>query len=151
MSLRAVAYVSEAVEGIGGADMDRILADASAHNRMAGVTSVLMFDGVRFLQYLEGPEDGVRSVYPRVLNARSHHHLRELAQGEVPTRQFPRWTMASARIEPAVLADIVETPWDGFAAAAPVNGERRVGFARLLELWTGVSGELEPAALSLGS
>ena len=151
MSLRAVAYVSEAVEGIGGADIDRILADAAAHNRMAGVTSVLMFDGVRFLQYLEGPDDGMSSVYPRVLNARSHHHLRQLAKGEVPTRQFPRWTMASARIDADVLADIADPPWDGFTAAAPVTGERRIGFARLLELWTGVSGELEPAALSLGS
>ncbi len=151
MSLRAVAYVSEAVEGLGGADIDRILADAAAHNRMAGVTSVLMFDGVRFLQYLEGPDDGMRSVYPRVLNARSHHHLRQLAKGEVPTRQFPRWTMASARIDADVLADIADPPWDGFTAAAPVTGERRIGFARLLELWTGVSGELEPAALSLGS
>lgn len=151
MSLRAVAYVSEAVEGIGGADIDRILADAAAHNRMAGVTSVLMFDGVRFLQYLEGPDDGMRSVYPRVLNARSHHHLRQLAKGEVPTRQFPRWTMASARIDADVLADIADPPWDGFTAAAPVTGERRIGFARLLQLWTGVSGELEPAALSLGS
>ena len=151
MSLRAVAYVSQAVEGIGGADIDRILADAAAHNRMAGVTSVLMFDGVRFLQYLEGPDDGMRSVYPRVLNARSHHHLRELAQGEVPTRQFPRWTMASTRIDAEVLADIADPPWNGFTAAAPFTGERRIGFARLLELWTGVSGELEPAALSLGS
>ncbi len=151
MSLRAVAYVSEAVEGIDSEAIDRILKDGHGHNHMAGVTSVLMFDGVRFLHYLEGPDDGIRSAYPRVLNARSHTHLRELAKGEVPTRRFPRWNLASMRIEPEVLADIADTPWDGFAAAAPVSGERRLGFARLLELWTGVSGEQEPAALSLGS
>lgn len=151
MTLRAIAYVSEAVEGIDGATLDRILREASSHNMMAGVTAVLVFDGTRFMQYFEGPEDGVRSVYPRILNARSHHHLRELARGEVATRHFPRWTMASARIEPAVMADIADTDWLDFSAAPPVQDQRRLGFARLLELWTGVSGELEPAALSLGS
>lgn len=148
MSLSAVAYVSEAAEGI---DIDHILRDAYAHNRMAGVTSVLMFDGVRFLQYLEGPDDGLRSAYSRVLNARSHHHLRVLAEGQVPIRQFPRWAATSASIDAEALAAIADIPWDGFIAAVPDEGQRRVGFARLLELWTGASGEREPAALSLGS
>jgi hypothetical protein len=151
MTLHAFAYVSDAVEGIGAADIDRILAEASSFNRVAGVTGVLMFDGLRFLQYLEGPDDGVNSAAQRVLNARSHRRIVELARGEVATRHFPRWTMASARIEPDVMREIVDAEWNGFRAAAPVDGQRRVGFARLLELWTGVSGELEPAAVTLGS
>jgi hypothetical protein len=151
MSLRAIAYVSDAVEGLDGAGIDHILAEASSFNRVAGVTAVLMFDGHRFVQYFEGPDDGVESVYQRVLNARSHVRLRELAHGDVATRHFPRWTMASARIDAEVLNGIVDTDWRGFSAAAPVDGQRRVGFARMLELWTGVSGELEPAAVTLGS
>lgn len=151
MSLRAVAYVSEAVEGIDAAVIDRILRAASAHNMVTGVTAVLLFDGQRFMQYFEGPDDGVRSVYPRILNARSHHHLRELARGEVATRHFPRFTLASARIDAEVMDQIVDPEWLDFAALAPREGQRRVGFARLLEVWTGVSGELEPAAISLGS
>lgn len=151
MALRAFAYVSEAVEGIDGTGIDRILAEASSFNRVAGVTGVLMFDGRRFLQYIEGPDDGVAPVEQRVINARSHRQVRELARGEVATRHFPRWTMASARIEPEVMNAVVDADWDGFSAAAPVDGQRRVGFARLLELWTGVSGELEPAAVTLGS
>ncbi|MBT2766571.1 BLUF domain-containing protein [Stenotrophomonas sp. ISL-67] len=151
MALRAFAYVSEAVEGIEGADIDRILVEASSFNRVAGVTGVLMFDGRRFLQYIEGPDDGVAPVEQRVINARSHQHMRELARGEVATRHFPRWTMASARIEAEVMDAIVDVDWAGFSAAAPVDGQRRIGFARLLEVWTGVSGELEPAAVTLGS
>ncbi|WP_145478031.1 BLUF domain-containing protein [Stenotrophomonas rhizophila] len=151
MALHAFAYVSEAVEGIDGSDIDRVLAAASSFNKVTGVTGVLMFDGQRFLQYLEGPDDGVASVEQRVLNARSHVRIRELARGEVATRHFPRWTMASSRIERGVMSAIVDADWPGFTAAAPVDGQRRVGFARLLELWTGVSGELEPAAVTLGS
>ncbi|MFG6111359.1 BLUF domain-containing protein [Stenotrophomonas rhizophila] len=151
MPLRAIAYTSVAFEGIQASDIDRILSAASSFNKMAGVTGVLMFDGTRFLQYFEGPEDGVDSVYQRVANARSHLCLRELARGPVAARHFPRWTMTSAAIEPAVLTAMIDRPWDGFSAAAPVDGQARVGFARLLSLWTGDSGELEPAAVMLGS
>ncbi|MCC7635607.1 BLUF domain-containing protein [Stenotrophomonas rhizophila] len=151
MPLRAIAYVSDAIEGIQASDIDRILVAASSFNKVAGVTGVLMFDGARFLQYFEGPEDGVDSVYQRVLNARSHRHLHELARGPVATRHFPRWTMASAAVDADVLDGMTATPWEGFVAAAPVDGQRRIGFARLLEVWTGVTGELEPAAVTLGS
>ncbi|WP_312236319.1 BLUF domain-containing protein [Stenotrophomonas sp.] len=151
MPLRAIAYTSVAFEGIQASDIDRILMAASSFNKVAGVTGVLMFDGTRFLQYFEGPEDGVDSVYQRVVNARSHLYLRELARGAVATRHFPRWTMASAAIEPVVLTGMIERPWEDFSVAAPAHDQGPVGFARLLELWTGVSGELEPAAVMLGS
>lgn len=142
MTLRAIAYTSVAFEGIQAAHIDRILLAASSFNKVAGVTGALMFDGTRFLQYFEGPQDGVASVYQRVLNARSHLFLRELATGTVPARHFPRWGVASAAIDPHALTHIIEKPWTGF------EGE---GFARLLAWWTGASGELEPAAVMLGS
>ena len=59
--------------------------------------------------------------------------------------------MASAAIEPEVLASIADGAWAGFAVEPPAADGRTVGFTRLLELWTGVHGELEPAALTLGS
>ena len=69
MPLHAVAYVSDAVDGIETSDIDQILRAASGFNKVAGVTGVLMFDGRRFLQYFEGPEDGVDSVFQRVVQA----------------------------------------------------------------------------------
>ena len=76
MSLHAIAYASEARADLQTTDLDRLLADATAFNRVAGVTGVLMFDGSRFLQYLEGPEDGIDSVYQRIVNARSYCRVR---------------------------------------------------------------------------
>ena len=52
MSLHAIAYASEARADLQTTDLDRLLADATAFNRVAGVTGVLMFDGSRFLQSL---------------------------------------------------------------------------------------------------
>jgi len=151
MPLHAVAYVSDAIEGIETSDIDQILQAAVGFNKVAGVTGVLMFDGQRFLQYFEGPEDGVDSVFQRVFNARIHTNLRELARGPVDARHFPRWTMASAAVDPTALARIADAPWQGFQSRPVAGGDTLVGFGCLLAAWTGVSGELEPAAVTLGS
>jgi hypothetical protein len=86
-----------------------------------------------------------------VFNARIHTNLRELARGSVGARHFPRWTMASAAVEPEALARIIDAPWHGFLAVLPAVGDAPTGFGCLLAAWTGVSGELEPAAVTLGS
>ncbi|KAF1016310.1 MAG: hypothetical protein GAK31_01800 [Stenotrophomonas maltophilia] len=115
---------------------------------MAGVTGVLMFDGRRFLQYLEGPEDGIASVYPRIANARTHAGVHVLQQGAVERRMFPRWTMGARQIDAEVLSQIIDAPWSGFHGPPAPESE---GFMRLLQAWTGADGELEPPALALGS
>lgn len=148
MALHAFAYVSTAREGLEVPDLDALLADATSFNRMAGVTGVLMFDGSRFLQYIEGPRDGVASVHARILNARRHGSISELASGDLQSRWFPRWTMANRMIDAATLDSIVTAPWQGFDNA-PASCSH--GFALLLQAWTGGHGELEPAAVSLGS
>lgn len=148
MPLHAIAYVSQARSALAPQELDALLADATAFNRMAGVTGVLMFDGERFLQYLEGPRDGLDSVYGRVLNASVHHGVRQLAAGAVATRWFPHWTMANRRIDPLTMTHIINAPWTGISADRPAAGQ---GLALLLRSWTGDDGELEPAAVSLGS
>ncbi|WP_329953466.1 BLUF domain-containing protein [Stenotrophomonas sepilia] len=144
MSLHAIAYASEARADLQTTDLDRLLADATAFNRVAGVTGVLMFDGSRFLQYLEGPEDGIDSVYQRIANARSHGQLKVLCRASVAQRAFPRWSMGTRRIEAELLVQIVDASWPGFVLGCG-------GFERLLQAWTGADGELEPAAVALGS
>ena len=147
MSLHAFAYVSTACEGLDLPALDALLADATAFNRMAGVTGVLMYDGTRFLQYAEGPRDGLASVHARIVNARRHTCLTELAAGPLQARWFPRWTMANRMIDPGALASIVAAPWHGFDNDPHWPGN---GFALLLRSWMGGHGELEPAAVSLG-
>jgi len=144
MPLQGIAYTSIARDGLGPLDLDRLLADATAFNRVAGVTGVLMFDGHRFLQYIEGPGDGIASVFPRIENATGHLELLVLARGGLDRRHFPRWSMAAQQLEPTTSSLITDAHWDGFGPAS-------VGFALMLGAWTGRHGELEPPAVMLGS
>ena len=69
MPLRAIAYVSRALPDLSARRLQALVDDAARFNKMAGVTGVLLHDGGRFLQYLEGPPDGIGSVYERILQA----------------------------------------------------------------------------------
>ena len=144
MALRALVHTSLAHADLEPCGLDRLLQQAAAFNRLAGVTGVLVFDGQRFVQYLEGPGDGMDAVAARICNARSHHGVELLAQAPLPARRFARWAMASRRIDTATCQRLWRTDWNGLQAGAP-------GVALLRGLWTGRSGELEPAAVCLGS
>mgnify|MGYP000925322695 CR=1 FL=1 len=144
MPLHAFAYTSLAAEDLQAQDIDRILAEGAAFNRMAGVTGVLTFDGRRFVQCIEGPADGVDAVQARIVNARSHAQLEVLARERIAVRHFPRWALAAQRIEPAASTRIARARWEGVQAGS-------VGFALLRGMWMGGQGQLEPPAVLLGS
>lgn len=115
MPLCAIAYVSEAVNGLTDAALAALVEDAARFNALAGVTGVLLFDGQRFLQYFEGPDDGVGAVHERVLQARSHVQIVELGRARVPQRYFPYWGMHGIGVDPALMQQLSAGEWAGFA------------------------------------
>ncbi len=121
MPIRAVVYVSEAgpavagdVRALGNGKLDWVVDDAARFNRDAGVTGVLLFDGERFLQYMEGPEDGLSVAYSRVLSASSHNGIVELQRGRVGQRRLPFWPMRWLPVEPAELKRLAHADWTRF-------------------------------------
>lgn len=132
MPIRAVVYTSEAAAGIAasspgqaGRRLCEIVDDAARFNRDAGVTGVLLFDGARFVQYMEGPDDGLQVAYSRVLGASSHSGLIELQRGRVGQRRLPFWPMHWLPVEPTELRRVAGADWTGFVqregTAAPTT------------------------------
>jgi len=115
LAIRALVYSSQIAPNLSLDRVDDLARDAGRFNVQAGVTGVLLFDGVRFLQYIEGPEDGLNVVYARILSSTSHFEIKELAQGFIIGRRFPYWSM---RLVPADGEDLdfVNTgSWAGFS------------------------------------
>ncbi|HEL3804484.1 TPA: BLUF domain-containing protein [Stenotrophomonas maltophilia] len=122
MPIRAVVYVSEAGPAIAGdvrvpgdEKLEWLVEDAARFNRDAGVSGVLLFDGARFLQYLEGPDDGLDVAYSRVLSAGSHSGIVELQRGRVGQRRFPFWPMRWIPVEQGQLRRLARADWASFA------------------------------------
>ncbi|QGL80636.1 BLUF domain-containing protein [Stenotrophomonas maltophilia] len=115
MPLRAIAYASEAIPGLSMDHVDDLARAAAGFNFESGVTGVLLYDGLRFLQYIEGPEDSINVVYSRILSARSHRELIELGRGRVSGRFFPYWSMRLLWVEASEIRSVARSNWDGLS------------------------------------
>lgn len=122
MPLRAIAYVSQALPDLSADRLKALVDDAARFNKLAGVTGVLLHDGGRFLQYIEGPPDGIDSVYERILQAGSHVDILELARSRLGQRQFPYWAMRVLQVEASMLHGLTVGDWAGFSRA--LQGDR---------------------------
>ena len=87
-------YISSARAGTTAADCADILAVARRNNGHAGVTGLLLFNGKRFLQALEGPETDVRRIFDTVSADPRHRAVVSLSEKSIETREFGDWTMA---------------------------------------------------------
>lgn len=124
--LRAIAYASEARPGLSIDHVDDLARVAAGFNFDMGVTGVLLYDGCRFLQYIEGPEDGMDVVHSRILGATSHHEVVVFGRGRVSTRQLPYWPMRLVSADPGEVRTVANGDWytlakgGGMAALAQV-------------------------------
>ncbi len=132
MPLRAVIYSSKVAENCDAEAVRGIAAASARFNNLAGVTGVLLFDGSRFLQYFEGPEDGVRAVYERIKSSGSHTEVTELADGKVAKRLFPYWRMEWLPIEPEDMSRMADADWSLPSTSAEGSDSSPPGVAYLV-------------------
>ncbi len=64
--------------------------EANHRNERAGVTGVLLFNGIHFLQLLEGDESAVRQIFKKICMDTFHFNIVELLSDYAPYRRFGR-------------------------------------------------------------
>lgn len=149
MPLHSRVYCSQAVPGLSLYQIDDLVRNAAAHNLIAGVTGVLLTDGKEFLQYIEGPEEGVALAYSRITNATSHIDIVELGRGEGGPRRFPYWSMRWLPVEPVDLRIALAADWRGLAYRSEVDiGQVLTGLERMALL---VTPHIDPAIFHGGA
>ncbi|MGV8960995.1 MAG: BLUF domain-containing protein [Stenotrophomonas sp.] len=135
MEYFAIVYRSTALTGLTPAELDHLLVDARAHNRMAGVTGALLYDGQHFLQYLEGAAGDVQRIYERIVASRYHVDLQVLQNGPVARRYFPQWYMGCHEAGGSVLQKLSSQQWQHEAAHLRDDAGESAGLRQLLEFW----------------
>ncbi len=90
-------YISTKSASFAPADMDAILHASQRNNGAVGVTGMLLFNGRRFLQALEGEEAAIRKTYERIRYNPRHFALVELGARPIKQREFGEWAMANAQ------------------------------------------------------
>ena len=105
-------YISSAKQGVDDYAAMKILSASRANNRRDGLTGLLLFDGVRFLQALEGDPKVVNATYERIKADPRHRACVQLGRADITERAFGDWDMAWRRLvqagEGVSLSDTVD-------------------------------------------
>ena len=93
MELKTIAYTSLARLDLTAQDLADIHASARRLNALDGITGLLVFNGKRFLQIIEGAESAIDDLVDR-LRADPRHSAFEIRDERiVAERAFPDWSM----------------------------------------------------------
>lgn len=88
-------YISTARGAVSAAELQRILLASRRNNARDGITGLLFFDGMRFLQALEGEPERVGEAFARIQADPRHRAVVILSRREIEEREFGPWAMAS--------------------------------------------------------
>lgn len=93
MELMQLVYRSLAVEAPSTRSLQRILEVARRRNVVEGLTGLLVHDQGCFVQWLEGPADGLDRVWTLIQRDPRHAHIEQLHTPWRAERLFPDWAM----------------------------------------------------------
>ena len=71
-----------------------MLENARDFNQRNNITGCLLFFNGEFIQYLEGNQIVILSLYDRIMEDIRHRDVELLSHGEIEAREFETWDMA---------------------------------------------------------
>lgn len=86
-------YVSMASDGVASEDVRALARHSALNNAEHGVTGMLAFNSVRFMQLLEGDESAVMRTMDRIAQDGRHYDLSILRRIACRRRECPGWSM----------------------------------------------------------
>lgn len=122
-SLYEALYVSTLAEGQPVAVVAEIAGHAHVNNARRGITGLLIFDGMRFCQQLEGTQKEVLKLIERIRSDVRHTGVEVLHHGPLAERRFRQFSLAFTAVEDTEVIARMEK-LDGEAAIAAFEALR---------------------------
>jgi len=108
MHLQELVYTSMSDIHAEPDDVKDILASSERNNTAAGITGLLLYDGERYIQILEGEPLKVETLFRTISNDTRHFDLELLHKGPITGRSFKDWRMAYEALPTGLLEDLAE-------------------------------------------
>lgn len=87
-------YSSRLAPDCDPAEVGAIVKVAREFNALHGISGILVFDGERFTQYIEGPEGEVAALVTNLAKDRRHTDFLQLNAGDdLQERRYATWSM----------------------------------------------------------
>lgn len=138
MKLKTLTYTSRARLDLTSQDLIDIQESARHFNALDGITGLLIFNGVHFLQIIEGSEGAIDSLLARLRLDDRHSAIEVRDERMIEQRSFPDWSMelcqvstdrfeASDAVESVLPDGIAPTVRDRILTMTAGIGEVRLG------------------------
>jgi hypothetical protein len=110
--LKQFFYHSRLAPGLRYSAVSDIIATARSFNAAHGITGVLIFDGDRFCQFIEGPPTEIDGLVVRLQTDPRHVEFTVLIRDALAhERLYPYWSMAYAALQGgSYLNDLLNRP-----------------------------------------
>lgn len=106
-ALHEIFYCSLLTQDLPPATVGAIVTLARARNAQSRITGLLVFDGMRFCQHLEGPRQAVEALMQRIEQDPRHTQVRVLYRGALAERRYSGFGMGLAESEgPDLMAGV---------------------------------------------
>ena len=86
-------YQSRAKQRPSSDELDQLVLDARERNKQFGVTGMLVHEGDRFFQWLEGPGIALEGLWSSIRRDDRHGDIELLGEGVTPIRLFSEWDL----------------------------------------------------------
>ena len=86
-------YISTAADWLVSQDLSDILSEAVATNTRRNISGILLYNGLNFLQLLEGERRDVEAVYSKIVTDRRHVSVVTVLSEPAEDRIFGNWAM----------------------------------------------------------
>ncbi|WBO85454.1 BLUF domain-containing protein [Hymenobacter yonginensis] len=110
--MHRIVYLSSATGDLDEQQLKDLLLHSRRKNQARAITGLLLVSEGDILQVLEGERQAVEQLYDLIARDVRHSHIYKLADGPIPERAFPDWSM-------------------GFATATPETFEQLAGYRNL--------------------
>jgi hypothetical protein len=105
--ITSISYISTARSDLDASDFQNILNAAKARNTELELTGLLAFNGLNFMQVLEGSRASVNCCIRLIEADRRHDGMVIFDRHETDLREFPDWNMAGILLN---FEDVDTTP-----------------------------------------
>lgn len=106
-ALHEIFYCSLLTQDLPPATVGAIVTQARVRNAEHRITGLLVFDGMRFCQHLEGPPEAVEALMQRIVQDTRHTEVRVLYRGALKSRRYNGFGMGLAESEgPDLMAGV---------------------------------------------
>lgn len=99
MRLKSLTYTSRGRLDLTDADINDIFQTARHLNALDGITGLLIYDGLRFLQIVEGSEEAIDALVERLHADPRHAHIEIRDERFIEARCFPEWSMELLQVD----------------------------------------------------